>query len=166
MNDAIVHFVLGASPVVMLYPYLVLHSAHRNMSEEERQKTRISVDTLFFVLPIVYGLLFSMLYNCCGFIPRKMGDTYFRFIMCGALASLGTSLLLHYLFRIHTDWIKTTSPMACHAAVFVFYLIVYYTIGQWLRAQVLYGPTAGSSDGAPTSPSAYDSIMKSTTQPI
>ncbi len=143
MNDAIVHFVIGSSPIITIFPYFMLYNAHNRLTDEERKSSRISFQTLCVALPILYGMIFAILYSCCGFIPRKTGNsTYTRFIICGSLTSLLVSLLLHYLFHIHQEWFGIENPNLYHIGTFVFYLVLFYTIGQWLRAQLLYGPPA------------------------
>lgn len=157
MNDAIVHFVLGSSPVITIFPFVMLYTAYNNLTPDERENSRISLSTLCITLPFMYGIIFAMLYNVLSIIPRKTKDTYTRFVVCGALTALIISLILHYVFQIHTDWLKLENPTIYHIGIFVFYLAVFFTIGQWVRAQVLYGPTSPSSSSSSSSPSSPSS---------
>ena len=150
MNDAIVHFVIGSSPIITIFPYFMLYNAHNRLPEDDKDECKISFSTLCLGLPFVYGLLFAMLYNCCSFIPRKTKNTYTRFIVCGALSSMMVSILLHYIFHIHEDWFHVENPSMVHVGTLVFYLVLYYTIGQWVRAQILYGPTPSSPSSPPS----------------
>ena len=50
------------------------------------------------------------------------------------------SLLLQFVFHIHEDWLGLENPMLFHIGVGIFYLVLFYTIGQWVRGQLLYGP--------------------------
>lgn len=140
MNDAIVHFVLGSSPIITIFPFLCLANAYEDLTVEEKEESKISPTTLFIVLPILYGVLFAIIYNLLEIIPRKIRNDYMRFVVCGALAASLVSVILHYALNIYHHWFKIENPLMFHVGVFIFYLGVFYTVGQWVRAQVLYGP--------------------------
>lgn len=141
MNDAIVHFTIGTCPVITIFPFFILYNVHNRMTDEERENCKISFNTLCLGLPIAYGIIFAMVYSCLSVIPRKTKNTYTRFVVCGALSSLLISLILHYVFHIHDEWLNIQNPSMAHIGIFIFYLIAFYTIGQWLRSQILYGPS-------------------------
>ncbi len=144
MNDAIVHFTLGSTPIVSIFPLIVLSNAYSRMSDDEKEGSQLTIQTLCIALPVMYGLFFATLYSCLGIIPRKIQTTYVRFIVCGALASLCIGLILDYVFHVHEDWLHISNTYIFHIGTFLFYLCLFYTIGQWLRSQILYGPTPSS----------------------
>lgn len=131
------------------------------MSEDEKLSLSISLETLLFFLPIVYGILFAVVYRTLSIIPRKYETFYIRFAICGALAAVLCSLVLHYGFNFYDEWVECDTPEMCHIAVFAFYLVLYITVGTWLRTQLLYGPQAPSSSsvsGGSTSPINIPSV--------
>lgn len=149
MNDAIVHFTLGTSPLLFLVPYFMIGNAYSQLTEDEKEDSMISFTTLVIGLPIVFGLVFALVYNYLGFIPRKQSkQLYLRFVFSGALAALLVSLLLHYVFHIQDDWMQVENTAMFHGAVFIGYLVYFYTVGQWIRYQVLYGPPSSSSSSS------------------
>ena len=151
MNDAIVHFVIGSSPIITVFPFFILYNAHNRLSEEDKENCKISFNTLCMVIPFLYGTVFAVLYAALSaIIPRKIKNIYSRFIICGALSAMIISLIMDHILHIHTDWLNIENTNMYHVCTFIFYLILYYTVGQWLRSQILYGPTPKS---APSSPS-------------
>lgn len=145
MNDAIVHFAIGSCPLITIYPYFILYQSYNRLSEEEKSNVNVSFSTLCITLPILYGILFAVVYHLSSFIPRKVNNSiYLRFVVTGALSSMLVSIFLDYVFNVHRQCLHIDNTMMYHIIVFVFYLVLYYTIGQWFRAQLLYGP------GAPT----------------
>jgi nitrate/nitrite transporter NarK len=175
MNDEIVHFVIGSSLFITIFPLLYLYTAFDRLTETEKRKSRISFNLLSICLPIAFGLGFAMMYRLLsGVIPRKTGDIYTRFIVCGAINALFISLILEHILSIYTDWLKVPNPLLCHLCITLFYLIVFYTLGTWIRAQILYGPQPTSSSSSyssysqpspsyqpSSSPSSSPSIPKS-----
>lgn len=169
MNDAIVHFTIGSSPLVTIFPFMIMYSAYSKLSDEEKEDSKISFAGLAVLLPIASGVVFAILYNMLGsIIPRKVQNKlYLRFVICGALSTFVLSLLLHSVFHIHEDWLGVSNPLMFHFLVLGFYLILYYTIGQWLRHQLLYGPaqpsksSSSSSSGVPISTSSSSSSSSS-----
>jgi drug/metabolite transporter (DMT)-like permease len=162
MNDAIVHFTIGSSPIVTIFPFMILYSAYGKLTEDEKDESKLSFASLAVGLPIASGIVFALLYNSLGgIIPRKVQNKlYLRFVVCGALTTVVLSLVLHYVFHIHEDWLEIQNPLFSHILVLLFYLLLYFTIGQWLRGQLLYGPqkpstssSSGSSSGSGSSSS-------------
>jgi hypothetical protein len=145
MNDAVVHFVIGSCPLITIFPYFVIANAHNRMSDEEKDDAKISFNTLCCLLPFTYGIVFAMVYSCLGLVPRKTKNIYTRFVVSGAITSVIISLLLHYVYHIHDEWLELQNPNFCHILVGLFYLVFFYTVGQWIRSQILYGPTKPSS---------------------
>lgn len=156
MNDAIVHFTIGSSPLVTIFPFMILYSAYSKLSDEEKEDSKLSFTGLAVLLPIASGVVFAILYNLLGsIIPRKVQNKlYLRFVVCGALSALVVSMVLQSVFHIHEDWLGIQNPLMFHVLVLGFYLVLYYTIGQWLRHQLLYGPTQPSKSSSPSSSSS------------
>lgn len=151
MNDAIVHFTLGTCPIITLPPFITLIHAYGNLTVEEKENSFISLPTLLVSLPILVGIFLSIIYSLLGFIPRKTSDnTYLRFVLSGGLTALFMSLIFHYCFNIYEDWFDVENPNIIHICVFISYILYFYTIGQWIRYQVLYGsPVSTSSSTSP-----------------
>lgn len=153
MNDAIVHFTLGSSPVLCLFPLLILYGAYNKLTDEEKENSRVSFSVLALVLPIIYGILFAMLYSVGGFIPRKTpGAVYLRYVLCGAIATSLVSMLLEYVFKVYDEWFGIENAFHIHVGVGLVFLVIMYTIGQWIRKQVLYGPTPTPSSSSSSPP--------------
>ena len=65
------------------------------------------------------------------------------------------SLILHYIFHVQDRWLKMESPEICHLLTPIFYFVLFYTLGVWMRQQILYGPAPGSPTlGQPVSPTS------------
>lgn len=177
MNDAIVHFTIGSSPIITIFPFLVLYNAYSNLSEEEKTDSRISFTAIVAFLPIVSGIMLAITYKILEkLVTRKTSQgIYLRFVVSGAISALVISLILDYGLHIYQDWLDMdNNTIMFHATVLIFYLILYYTIGQWLRAQLLYGPqkpssssssskshsSSSSSSSSGSSSSIFDSLAK------
>ena len=161
LNEEIVHFVIGTSAFILIYPSIYFYYTYSKMSEDEKLSLSISLHSLLFFSPIIYGILFAVLYRTLSIIPRKYETFYIRFAICGALAAVLCSLVLHYGFNFYDEWVECDTPEMCHIAVFAFYLVLYITVGTWLRTQLLYGPQAPSSSsvsGGSTSPIKIPSV--------
>lgn len=156
MNDAIVHFTIGSSPLITIFPFMILYNAYAKLTDEEKEDSKLSFAGLAVMLPIASGVVFAILYNVLGgLIPRKVQNKlYLRFVICGALSTFVMSLILHYVFHIQEDWLDVQNPTMFHLLVLAFYLILYYTIGQWLRYQLLYGPAQPASKSSSSSSSS------------
>lgn len=167
LNEELVHFVIGSSMFIVIYPLIYFYYTYSKMTELEKHALSISLESLLLFLPIVYGVLFALLYSVLSIIPRKYDTFYIRFSVCGALAAVCVSLVLHYGFNVYEEWLECDSPEMCHVGVFSFYLILYLTIGTWLRTQLLYGPQTSTPS---TSPSVISSPIvssyKSSTLPM
>lgn len=154
MDDCIIHFTIGSCPLVTIYPYFMLYQAYNNLTDEEKENSPVSFSTLCITLPVIYGLLLAAVYQLTPFVPRKVNNSiYFRFIVAGAISTTLVSILLQSLFDIHRKWFKVENPINVHIAVFMFYLVFYYTVGQWFRAQILYGVGAPKPSFFPKSKS-------------
>jgi len=145
MYEDIVHFIIGSSVMILIFPMLYLHGAYNRLSEEERATLHVSYPTLVLILPILSGFIFACTYRCLSMIPRKYNNIYIRFITTGIMTSLILSLMFHYVFHIQDKWLKMENPVSCHLFVPLFYAIVFWTIGIWVRALILYGPPEPSS---------------------
>ncbi len=162
MNDIVTHFTLGTCPFIFLVPYALIGHAYYQLSEEEKEDATISFTTLVIALPIVFGIIFAVFYNYFKFIPRKTSSSvYLRFVMCGALTAVAVSLLLHYVFHIQDEWMGYENTNMFHGAVFILYFIYFYTIGQWIRYKVLYGPAPVKKSHRSSSSSSSSSSSRS-----
>lgn len=166
MNEAVVHFTLSTCPLITIFPFVLLTQAYNNLSEEEKENTKVSLTSLLIGLPILFGILHAILYLGMGFVPRKTSEgIYLRFIVSGSITALIISLIMHYIFNIYNEWFEIENINMMHIFVFIFYLIYFYTIGQWIRYQVLYGPplkkkssSSRSSKSSPSSRSRRDTL--------
>jgi len=167
MNDAIVHFVIGSSPIVTIFPCFVVYNAWIKLTPDEKAQTKFSFEDVCVIIPIVFGVSFALSYYFLQIIPRKTKDIYTRYVVCGAIAGVIVSLVCHYVFRIQTEWMGLENPNSSHIIVGVFYLALFYSVGQWLRSQILYGPTSssGSSSSSSSPPSSSSSPPASMTSP-
>lgn len=155
MNEAVVQFTLGTCPLITIFPFIFLARAYNEMTEDEKETTGISLTSLLIGLPILYGVTFAFLYTGMSFFPRKTSNgIYLRFVMSGGIAGLCMSFILHYFFNIYEEWFHIENVNMIHIFVFLFYLIYFYTIGQWIRYQVLYGPQPPKRISPPSSVSS------------
>jgi hypothetical protein len=145
MNDAIVHFVIGSSPILTLFPYIGLYSSFHQLPDNVQDLEWARFQRASILLPLLSGTFFAILYSTLSIIPRKTKEVYTRFIVCGALAMTFVSIVYDYVFQIQSEWMHLENTIPFHVLVFIFYLVTYYTVGQWLRGQLLYGPTTTSS---------------------
>jgi hypothetical protein len=163
MKDELLHFTIGSSVFIMIYPLVLLYNAHKHMSQEEIDNTTygLSLEMIIFGLPIAFGLLFAFLYKFLTIIPRKYEEIYVRFILTGVLTAVTLSLILDYVFDVPHQWLHIDNTLGFHLGVMVFYFVVFYVIGVWLRTQIIYGstadylkaiaPSSGSSSGSSSS---------------
>lgn len=148
MNDAISHFVLNSCPFVIIFPLIVFYTSYQKLSKEDKENSKISFNTFAILFPILFGCIFALVYGLISFIPRKTNSGYYlRYAISGPITAIIMTLLLHYVFNIYEDWLHLFDSEIdyCHIIVIVFYTIFYLTIGYWLRIQVLYGGSSGSS---------------------
>jgi len=141
MNNAIVHFVIGSTPLVTFFIYFILYIVYHRLSDDEKEESKIQFSTLVMILPPLYGILFALLYFFLGMVPEKNKDIHTRFILAGALSATIVSLILDYVYNIYAHWFHIDNTGLIHIGTFIFYFLFYYTIGEWLRTQILYGPT-------------------------
>ena len=139
-DEDLLHFLIGSSIFITIYPFVYLSYAYNKLSEEEIKHLRVRLEAIFVALPFLFGILFAITYRLITFIPRVTnGGLYLRFVVAGALTSLFISLIAHYGFNIQTEWLHMENPNASHIVVPVFYFILFYTIGLWIRAMIRYG---------------------------
>lgn len=157
-NDDVVHFVLGSSVFVSIFPLMALYSGYHNLTQSQKENSPISFEVLAITLPITYGILTAISYKLLSFVPRKIQDSiYLRYVVAGVVPCIIINAGLQYL-GIHTDWVQMDNPVLSYLLVPIFYFMFFYTFGQWLRAQILYGPTpkssssSGSSSGGSSAP--------------
>lgn len=143
-DDHFVHFVIGSSPFITIYPIIFLYFSYKNLTNVEKDNLKISFETLSVILPVLSGLVFASVFyfleHFVPIIPRKIQNTYFRFIVAGTISSTLISILLHYGLNIQDKWLKMDEPISSHVMISVFYTFIFSTIGVWLRNRVLYGP--------------------------
>ncbi len=73
------------------------------------------------------------------FIPRKVGEQYTRFIVSGSISSFIVSLLLFYIAPF--PGIDRSNAIITSILTAAGYFVLYYTMGVWLRTQIIYGST-------------------------
>ena len=141
MDKALIHFVIGSSPIMMIFPYMLLYHSYHDLTPDEQDSVSIHLETILMTLPLLYGVTFAICFQVFTFIPeRTQNGLHPRFILSGGLAAGLVSLIYHYCFRIHTQWLKCDFPHLFHIGVVLFYIMVYYSLGEWIRSQILYGP--------------------------
>jgi hypothetical protein len=151
MDEDITHYMIGSSIFVTLYPLVYLTFAHNKLSDEEKENLRVSLPTVCLMIPILFGLLFTITYRIITFVPRSTsGGLYLRFVVAGAVASLLLSLIAHYGFNIQTDWLHMENPHVSHMFIPIFYFVLFYTVGLWFRAMLRYGTAKPITSGKPT----------------
>jgi hypothetical protein len=139
-NMQIIHFIIASSPFILIYPYIYLYHSYSQLSEIEKSESVISFEILALLLPLLAGGGFALTYEMLTpIVPRKIKNTYFRYIISGIVTSLLISLIFHYGFHIQDKWIKMSTPETSHLLVPLFYTIIFYTLGVWLRSHILYG---------------------------
>lgn len=145
-NDMIVHFVLGSCPVITFIPVAILCSQLHILTPRDRERCIVSPEWIIAVSPLVVGALFAVLYYHAGIVPRKLYGQYCRFVLCGAIASTLLTVLIRILLGDTFDVLCGGSiPWAWHGGAFLFYIIYFAMVGQWMRYQVLYGPQPSAS---------------------
>lgn len=165
-NIDIIYFIIGSSPFIVIYPWIYLYNAYSKLRPDEKEHSVISFETLAVLLPIFFGIgviFFNRILE--NIVPRKLeirNTAYYpRFIISGTITSLTISLLLHYGFHIQDRWLHMDNPHVSHLIIPLFYFIVFATLGIWLRAHILYGP----SDNV-VAPSYSNSPMPQKMKPI
>jgi hypothetical protein len=162
MNDEIIHFIIGSSLFITIYPYFYLLYIYQYIPDKEKSKHVISLSSLLFLLPVMFGLFLAIVYKITEpIIPRKTNQgIYLRFIVSGSISSLIVSLICHYVFHIQDTWLRMENPESSHIIIPIFYFVVFYTVGVWIRGQILYGPqpTTSSSLVSSTSSSSTPSL--------
>jgi len=156
VDEELVHYTIASTLFITLYPYIFIYCGYQNLTPDEKEIYQNQFCLLMFLLPVLFGIIFALSYRCMGFIPRKVKDIYIRFIVAGAWTGFLISLILHYIFHVQDRWLKMESPEICHLLTPIFYFILFYTLGVWMRQQILYGPS-------PTSPSAGQPVSPTTT---
>jgi O-antigen/teichoic acid export membrane protein len=154
-NDAIVHFVIGSSFFITIFPYLILFFAYKKLTPEEQKESKISLETMCLLLPFFFGISFAVSYRCLKIIPRKNGETYTRFIVCGGISAFIVSLIFDFVLNIQQGWLHMENTTMCHILIPIFYIIVFYTIGIWIRSHLIHGYGSGSTDTSSSLSSTY-----------
>lgn len=141
LNDLIVTFTLTASPITSVIPLGILYHVYSTLTPSELKNVP-SLHILTWLTPTLLGAFHAILYVLLeNVIPRKVNNTiYLRYIVTGALAVLAVASVYHAWFDIFVGVMKYENPMMCLASVFVAGLVFFYTIGSWVRYQILYGP--------------------------
>jgi hypothetical protein len=152
-NDDVVHFVLGSSIFVSIFPLIVLYTGYNNLTQAQKDESPISFEILAIALPIVYGILTAISYKLLSLVPRKIQDSiYLRYVIAGTVPSIIINFGLQYL-GIHRDWLQMENPSLSYILVPLFYFIYFFTFGQWIRSQLLYGPSEPSKSKSSSSSS-------------
>lgn len=152
IDEELVHYTIASTIFITMYPYIFIYCGYQNLTPDEKVEYQGQYARLMFMLPILFGLIFALSYKCMVFIPRKVKNIYIRFITAGAWTGFLISLILHYIFHIQDRWLKMETPEICHLLTPIFYFILFYTLGIWMRQQILYGPAQPSSP--PSSPAS------------
>ena len=152
MNDAIVHLTIGSSPLMTAIPTALLVRAWRSKTPEERAGLRVSLGEVLVGLPLAYGVVCALAYWLLGAIPRKVQGSYVRFYVTAGLSAAVVSLAAESLFGLHSEWLQVEDPFLVHAGVGLFFVAMYYSVGQWLRHHLLYGPPNAKAPSCPTPP--------------
>ena len=169
MNDAIVHFTIGSSLFMTIYPCLFLHYGSSQADPRDLETSLVSPPMLMYCTPVIFGALFAFMYAYMGFVPRKYNDFYVRYVVAATAASFVMSILYHYVLHVQDRWFGMEHPEMSHIVVPLFYAGLFSTIGLWLRSQILYGPSptssssssssSGSSSGSVLTPSSVPSSI-------
>lgn len=152
IDEEIVHYVIASSIFITIYPFIFIYTGYQNLTPLEKEEYSKTFTGLVFALPILFGVLFALGYRLLGFVPRKYNNIYIRYIVAGATTGFLVSLILHYVFHIQDRWLKMENPEASHLLAPIFYFILFYTFGVWVRAQILYGSAPPSSTSSPSLP--------------
>jgi len=164
IDEELVHYTIASTIFITLYPYIFIYCGYQNLTPEEKELYQTQFTRLMFLLPIMFGMIFALSYKCMGFIPRKVKNIYIRFIVAGAWTGFLISLILHYIFHVQDRWLKMESPEICHVLTPIFYFILFYTLGVWMRQQILYGPQATASPPVSPATSLLQKVKTSTSQ--
>lgn len=152
INDLIVTFTLTSSPITSIIPLGILYNAYNALTPAEL-KSVPSFSVLACITPVLFGVFHATMYVMLeNVIPRKVNNNvYLRYIVTGALAAVAIAAVYHAWFNVFVGVMKYENPMVCIASVFVGGLVFFYTIGSWIRYQVLYGPAPSSPPSHTTS---------------
>jgi hypothetical protein len=152
MNENLMHFLIGSSVFITIYPMCYLYNLQQQLTEEEKLQVKIPIPLLIMLLPLTFGLLNVCIYQLLELIPRKLGDIYFRFCVGGAVSALILTIFLQFIIgNLHSN-IYFFSTL-----VVVFYGAVYFSIGVWLRTQIIYGSTSAYNEALNSSRSSSSS---------
>lgn len=145
VDEELVHYTIASTLFITLYPFIFIYFGFQNLTPEEKIDQQSKLTLLIFLLPILFGLIFALSYKVMTFIPRKMKNIYLRFIIAGAWTGFLISVIMQYVFHVQDRWLKMENPEVCHLFAPVFYFVLFYTLGVWMRQQILYGPVSTSS---------------------
>lgn len=167
LNEEVVHFTIASCVILTIFPMIYFTYLYEQLLPTQKEQIKFSCSMFNLLFPITYGIVFAIMYRILFFIPRKFPEnadsysaTYVRFVFSGAFAILIISFVVDYFYNIYS--ILEMDAINAHAVLFVYYLFLFYTIGSWLRLQILYGPAPKktSYSSYPSSPSISSSFPK------
>jgi len=124
-------FSIGSSPFITIYPLIALYLNYSELPPECQRAVTVSPAVLAIFLPIVFGVVLSVVYQ----LMRNLSDTkipaYTCVIASGAASALIASILLEYL-RVYDEYLLVSNARGVHVFAVVFYAVVFASIGKWL----------------------------------
>lgn len=160
LNEEVVHFTIASCVILTIFPMIYFTYLYEQLLPTDKERLKFSCSMFNLLFPITYGVVFAIMYRILFFIPRKFPEnadsysaTYVRFVISGAVAIVLISVVVDYFYDVYN--ILNIDAINAHSVLFVYYLFLFYTIGSWLRMQILYGPAPKkSSSGSGASNSA------------
>jgi hypothetical protein len=138
LNRLLIHFLIPSSILFTMYPMIYLMYCDSRLTREEQESVTISITQLMVWGPILFGVLFVVLYETMTRIPIQIGaTTHVRFIVVGAL-TVGIISLLMDALHVYEQYAHIEhSTRWVHVWVILFYIVLFSTIGVFLSRHLL-----------------------------
>ena len=130
-NDYIKLFITSSSIFFTIFPILYLNNAYNQLTDFEKDHLTVSLSSVAILIPIIYGIVFSIIYaNIKDKIPKSL--QYMKFFIIGALGGFIVSLIFIYVFKIPEQWFKISNSVYWIGYISIFYGILMYILGPLL----------------------------------
>jgi hypothetical protein len=130
-SDYIKIFVITSSIVFTIFPVLYLNNAYKQMTEYERDQLSLSFPSMMILLPILFGVTFTLIYaNFSSMLPLSVQS--FKFFIIGAVSGAVVAVILNYGFNVSEQWLKRSRSLQSTLYMGVFYGVLLYVIGPLL----------------------------------
>jgi len=124
-------FLIGAS--VSIFPAIYLSASYNKLTCEQTKAMKIKYATLLIILPLMYGLVYTVLSVA---LEKVVKQPLLRLFVIGAIAGEIYSLVGHFGLRIPETLLLTKNPNVVHIVAPVVYSVIYGTYVYFLEKNV------------------------------